>query len=428
LDRVVEAARAEVLAVVQARGGSKSILRKNARPLAGHPLVAYSIAAGLSARYVTRLIISTDDPELAAIAKDYGAEVPFMRPEALARDETPDLPLFQHALRWLKEREGYEPDVVVQLRPTSPLRPAGLVDQAVEALLENPRADSARGVTVSNQTPYKMWKVRGDGFLQPLLEAGGLHEPYNMPRQALPQILWQTGHIDAIRRDTILRHNSLTGQLVVPILIDRRYGIDIDTEADWEYANWVLENGQLAAIKPDSRPAAFANTIKRPLPPKLSLLAVDFDGVLTDNRVWVTEQGTESVACNRSDGLAIEMLRSHGVEVFVLSKESNPVVAARCNKLAVAFHQGVENKHAALRSIAMERGIDLAQTAYVGNDVNDLLCMASAGCGVAVADAHPEVLRQADIVLKVPGGRGAIREVCDLILATSRHVERRRHG
>jgi N-acylneuraminate cytidylyltransferase len=424
LDRLVKTSRAEVLAVVQARSGSKSIPRKNARPLAGHPLVAYSIAAGLDSRSVTRLIISTDDPELAAIAKDYGAEAPFMRPEALARDETPDLPLFQHALRWLKEREGYEPDVVVQLRPTAPLRPAGLVDQAVEALLANARADSVRSVTVANQNPYKMWKLREDGFLQPLLEPRGLREPYNMPRQTLPQTLWQTGHIEAIRRETILNHNSLTGQLVLPIFIDRCYSVDIDTEADWEYANWILENGGLVALKPESRSAALAKISKRPLPSKLSLLAVDFDGVLTDNRVWVTELGTESVACNRSDGLAIEMLRDDGIEVFVLSKESNPVVAARCNKLGVAFHQGVENKHAALQSIATERRVDLAQTAYVGNDVNDLLCMASSGCGIAVADAHPEVLRQADIVLKIPGGRGAIREVCDLILATRRHVER----
>jgi YrbI family 3-deoxy-D-manno-octulosonate 8-phosphate phosphatase len=426
LDRVVEAARAEVLAVVQARGGSKSIPRKNARPLAGHPLIAYSIAAALDARRVTRLIVSTDDQELAAIAKDYGAEVPFMRPEELAQDDTPDLPLFQHALHWLRECEGYEPDVVVQLRPTSPLRPAGLVDQAVEELLANGRADSARGVTLANQNPYKMWKVREDGFLQPLMEGVGLVEPYNVPRQLLPQILWQTGHIDVIRFETIRRDHSLTGQNVLPIVIDRRYCIDIDTEADWAYANWIVAHGQLPMITPKGRAAL--HPLKRIMPLHIALLVVDFDGVLTDNRVWIAEQGTESVVCDRSDGLGMEMLQRSGVNVFVLSKESNPVVAARCGKLGIAFRQGLEDKHAALLSLAAERKVGLAQIAYVGNDVNDLPCMAVAGCGIAVADAHPEVLERADIILKTPGGRGAIREVCDLILATNRHAERRRHG
>jgi N-acylneuraminate cytidylyltransferase len=421
LDRVVEAVPAEVLAVVQARGGSKSIPRKNARPLAGHPLVAYSIAAGLDARYVTRLIVSTDDQELAAIARDYGAEVPFMRPEELARDDTSDLPVFQHALNWLREHESYEPDVVVQLRPTSPLRPAGLVDQAVEALLANTRVDSVRGVAVASQNPYKMWKVREDGFLRPLLENVGLLEPYNMPRQLLPEILWQTGHIDVLRCETIRRDHSLTGQHVLPIVIDRRYCVDIDTEADWTYADWIVSHHHLAVITPKS-------CRTRQHPANVYLLVVDFDGVLTDNRVWVTEQGSESVACNRSDGLGIEMLQRHGVDVVVLSKESNPVVAARCGKLGIAFRQGVEDKRAALRSLAAEREVGLPQIAYVGNDINDLPCMAVAGCGIAVADAHPEVLRQADIILKARGGRGAIREVCDLVLATGRHLERRRHG
>jgi N-acylneuraminate cytidylyltransferase len=423
---VVEATPAEVLAVVQARGGSKSIPRKNARPLAGHPLIAYSIAAALDARRVTRLIVSTDDQELAAIAKDYGAEVPFMRPEGLAQDDTPDLPLFQHALDWLRECEGYEPDVVVQLRPTSPLRPAGLVDEAVEELLANARADSARGVTLANQNPYKMWKVREDGFLKPLMDGVGLLEPYNMPRQLLPQILWQTGHIDVMRCETIRRDHSLTGQNVLPIVIDRRYCIDIDTEADWAYANWIVAHDQLPMITPKSRAAL--HPVKRIMPLHVALLVVDFDGVLTDNRVWVAEQGTESVVCDRSDGLGIEMLQRNGVNVFVLSKESSPVVAARCGKLGIAFRQGVENKHAALLSLAAEREVGLPKIAYVGNDVNDLPCMAVAGCGIAVADAHSEVLQHADIILKALGGRGAIREVCDLILATNRHVERRRHG
>jgi YrbI family 3-deoxy-D-manno-octulosonate 8-phosphate phosphatase len=409
--------RAEVLGVVPARGGSKSIPRKNARLLGGHPLIAYSIAAGLSAGSVTRLIVSTDNLELAAIAREYGAEVPFLRPAELARDDTPDLPLFQHALDFLKEKECYEPDLVVQLRPTSPLRPVDLVDRAVEKLLSDSVADCVRGVTLANQTPYKMWKLREDAYLHPLLEIAGLNEPYNAPRQSLPPIFWQTGHVDAVRRETIQRDSSLTGKRVLPIVVDRQYCVDIDSEADWTYAAWLLSRGSYNGLRPQRRASAGDRVAKRPLPFRLSLLVFDFDGVLTDNRVWVSEEGVEAVACNRSDGLAIDMLRKHGVEMFVLSKEKSPVVGARCVKLRLPHQQGIDDKHAALRSLTTERGISLDEVVYLGNDVNDLECMLNVACGVAVADAHPDVLARADLVLNASGGRGAIRELCDLVIA-----------
>ena len=144
----------EVLAIVPARGGSKSIPRKNIRSFAGHPLIAYSIAAGLKAQIVTRVIISTDDEEIARVARRYGAETPFLRPPELAQDQTTDLPVFQHALQWLAENEGYHPDIVVQLRPTSPIRPPDCVDRAVKILMDFPETDSVRGVVPSGQNPY----------------------------------------------------------------------------------------------------------------------------------------------------------------------------------------------------------------------------------------------------------------------------------
>ncbi len=178
--------RAEVLAIIPARGGSKGIPRKNIRPFAGHPLIAYSIAAGIRAETVTRVIVSTDDERIAEVARQYYAETPFLRPLELAQDDTPDLPVFQHALNWLAENESYIPDVVVQLRPTSPIRPMGLVDEAVHILLSNPKADSVRGVVPAGQNPYKMWRIDAyTGQLKPLLEVPGLAEPYPAPRQQL---------------------------------------------------------------------------------------------------------------------------------------------------------------------------------------------------------------------------------------------------
>lgn len=418
MDSVVrEVENMEVLAVVQARKGSKLIPRKNIRPLAGHPLVAYSIAAGLAAHSVTRLIVSTDDPEIAAVSRDYGAEAPFLRPPELARDDSPDLPLFRHALCWLEDNEGYCPDIVVQLRPTSPLRPVGLIDEAVEELCACPEADCVRGVTTPNQNPYKMWRDGEDEFLQPLLSCK-FDEPYNMPRQHLPKVYWQTGHIDAIRYETIVVKKSLTGERVLPLPIDRIYCVDIDTKLEWAYAEWLLTTGVVPAVRPEGEATTSGAHQALPLPAKVALLVLDFDGVLTDNRVWVTEQGTEAVVCNRSDGMGLAMLRAQGIETAVLSTETNPVVAARCQKLSISCWQGVGDKVAALRVLATERNVDLAQLVYVGNDLNDLDCLRMAGCGVAVADAHPEVLRAADWILSKPGGQGSVRELCDLIIET----------
>jgi len=234
----------DVLALIPARGGSKSIPRKNIRPFAGHPLVAYSIAAGLEAETVTRVIVSTDDEEIAEIARQYGAETPFLRPVDYAHDLTPDLPVFQHALRWLDENERYRPEIVVQLRPTSPFRRVHHIDQAVYHLIEHPEADSIRSVCVPFQNPYKMWRVTEEGFMRPILEAP-YREAYNMPRQELPQVYWQTGYVDAAWADTILNKNSMTGDYILPLVISPSEWIDIDSADDWRRAERLLESGEV---------------------------------------------------------------------------------------------------------------------------------------------------------------------------------------
>jgi N-acylneuraminate cytidylyltransferase len=138
---------------------------------------------------------------------------------------------------------------------------------------------------------------------------------------------------------------------------------------------------------------------------------------MTDNRVLVFDDGREAVLCNRGDGMGLEMLKKAGVPLAVISKEINPVVGARCKKLKIPYLQGIEDKLAELTKIVRERGLELAQVAYVGNDVNDLECMHAAGVAIAPADSHPDALRAADLVTSAPGGFGAVREVCDLLLA-----------
>jgi YrbI family 3-deoxy-D-manno-octulosonate 8-phosphate phosphatase len=405
--------KSEVLAIIPARGGSKGIPRKNIRPFAGHPLIAYSIAAALQAGSVTRLVVTTDNQEIAEIARQYGAETPFLRPADLSGDRTLDLPVFQHTLTWLAENEKYHPDIVVHLRPTTPLRPPDLVDSAVHLMQAHSQADSVRGLTPAHQNPFKMWLMDGpDQPIRPLVTVPRMEEAYNAPRQELPTAYAHTGLIDIIRPATILEQLSMTGRTILPILFDPAYDADLDTLADWKRAELSILRSGLKMVWPGQPP--------RKMPEKIKLLILDFDGVLTDNRVWVDENGHELVAANRSDSLGINLLREVGVEAMVVSKETNPVVAARCRKMNIACVQGEDDKQSAIRNILADRHLDPAQAVYLGNDINDLPCFPLVGWAVAVADSLPEVARRADYVLSRAGGHAAVRELCDLILAEGR--------
>ena len=401
----------EVLAIIPARGGSKGIPRKNIRVFAGFPLLAYSIKAATQSDMVTRVIVSTDDEEIAAVAREYGAETPFMRPAELAEDNTTDLPVFQHALTWLKNHEGYQPDVVIQLRPTSPIRPVNCVDDAVRLLLGHPEADSVRGVVESAQNPYKMWRVDGtSGHMVPLIGIEGVREAYNAPRQNLPLVYWQTGHVDAIRPEVILKKDSMSGAIIKPLIIDTGFTVDIDTPADWILAERMVRDGNLEIVDPAKQRRVF------PTHPKL--LVMDFDGVLTDNRVWVNENGEEMVATNRGDGLGLGLLREIGsVECLVISKERNPVVEARCKKNNLPVMQAVDDKANALRQVMLDKHLKPDEVIYIGNDINDSPCFDVVGYAVCPSDSHPEVLRRADLILTRPGGFGVVRELCDILIA-----------
>ena len=403
----------EVLAIIPARGGSKGIPRKNIRNFSGFPLIAWSIAAAKQSELVTRVIVSTDDKEIADVAREWGAETPFLRPAEFAQDKTTDLPVFEHALNWLAANENYHPDLVVQLRPTSPIRPKNCVDDAVRILLQHAEAESVRGVVPAGQNPHKMWRLETgeQGPMKNLLEVDGIAEPYNAPRQVLPAIFWQTGHIDAIRPSVILG-GSMSGKTIYPLLIDPKFTVDLDNLNDWMRAEWLVAFGGLDLVWP--------GRARRPLPKNIKLLVLDFDGVVTDNRVWVSETGQEMIAAYRSDSLIMGKMKESGIEVVILSSEVNPVVAARARKMKVeAIHGvGLDDKRSVLENLLRKRKIDPEQVVYIGNDLNDLPCFDLVGWAVAVADAQPEVIRAADFVTVKTGGHGAVREICDLILST----------
>jgi YrbI family 3-deoxy-D-manno-octulosonate 8-phosphate phosphatase len=147
---------------------------------------------------------------------------------------------------------------------------------------------------------------------------------------------------------------------------------------------------------------------------KIRLVAFDFDGVFTDNMVYVLQDGSEAVRCNRSDGIGLQKLKKLGIETVIISTESNPVVSARAGKLKIRCLQDCQDKRTALEKVAQESGIALGEVAFVGNDINDLPCLSHVGLPVVVQDAHPDVVSLAAYRTQTRGGYGAVREICDL--------------
>jgi CMP-N-acetylneuraminic acid synthetase len=233
---VVIPKRQGVLAIVPARSGSKSVPHKNIRRFRGKPLIAHSIEQGLAARNVDRVLVSTDSEEYARIARGCGAEVPFLRPGAIAQDLSTDIEVFLHALAWLEEHENYRPELCLHLRPTYPLRSVADIEAAVDLLLARPDVDAVRSVTPAPHTPYKMWNLdEASGLLRPLLKSD-IPDAHNVARQALPPVWLQNAAIDVVRADVIQNARSMTGTRILPYRMSEIH--DIDTESDFAAAAW----------------------------------------------------------------------------------------------------------------------------------------------------------------------------------------------
>jgi CMP-N,N'-diacetyllegionaminic acid synthase len=232
----------KILALIPARGGSKGLPDKNILPLAGHPLIAYSIKAALDAPGINRVIVSTDSEQIADIARSYGAEVPFIRPAEYAQDHSLDIDVFRHALEWLRQHESYEPDLLVQLRPTSPVRFVADIEACIQKLASHSGADSLRIVTLAPHTPYKMWRLGTENEpMTPLLTLNGVADPYNQPRQQLPTVYWQIGTLDVIRPHAIVEQGSMSGRTILPYVVDQTQAIDIDDLASLQRAEAFLK-------------------------------------------------------------------------------------------------------------------------------------------------------------------------------------------
>lgn len=222
----------EVLAIIPARSGSKSVKDKNIRLIDGKPMLAYSIEHALSAECIDRVIVSTDSEEYAAIAREYGAETPFIRPAEYATDTALDYDVFLHALNYLEKEEGYVPELVVQLRPTYPIRRISDIENMVRYLKEHSEVDSIRCVAPAKEIAYKMWHMDESGMLSPIMKE--IPECYNMPRQQLPKVYYQNACIDVVRAEVITKKHSMSGSVIAGYEMSENF--DIDTEDEFKKA------------------------------------------------------------------------------------------------------------------------------------------------------------------------------------------------
>ena len=378
------------VAIIPARGGSKQVPRKNVQRVGGVPLVARAVHAALAADGIDLVVVSTDDEEIAAIGAAAGARI-VRRPAELSGDTATSESAILHALDELAA-DGIDTGVVAFLQATSPFIPADALSDAV-AQVAGGRADS---VFSAYETYGFLWRRDADGAAV-AINHDAAHRPRRQDRE--PHHL-ETGAFYVFSaagfRESRHRFFGHTAIAEVP----EWTAIEIDDEQQLRIAR------SLAALHEQ----------RHPIPVKA--VVTDFDGVHTDDTAIIDADGGERVRVSREDGMGVALLRAAGVPMLILSTEVNPVVRARAEKLRVPVLHGIDDKETALRGWAAEHGLDLADIAYLGNDVNDLPALRIVGWPVAVANAHPLVIEAARVVLSREGGRGAVRELVERVLSS----------
>ncbi len=231
------------VALIPARAGSKRLEGKNVRPLAGHPLIAYAIAAALDSGVFEAVVVSTDSPDIAAIARHYGAEVPHLRPPELAADLSPDIGWVRHMLQALRA-QGRAHDCFSILRPTSPFRTSATIRRAWERFAGRRDVDSLRAVERCKQHPGKMWKLQGDRIV-PLLDGGPVNPPWHsMAYQSLPEVLVQNASLEIAWSRVPLEEGTIAGTRIIPFFTQGYEGVDLNDVKDWWYAEHITASGE----------------------------------------------------------------------------------------------------------------------------------------------------------------------------------------
>lgn len=234
--------RPSIIALIPARSGSKRVPDKNIKPMAGHPLIAYSIASARQSGIFNNVVVSTDDQKYAEISKKYGAQVPFLRPKEMAGDLSPDIEWVEYTLKRLLQ-EGNDYDCFGILRPTSPFRMPETIQRAWSVFLGQTGVDSLRAVEKCKQHPGKMWVVRGKR-MTPLLPFGPPEQPWHSSQYpALPEIYVQNASLEIAWTRTVFDTQTISGHVVMPFFTQGYEGFDVNTPYDWNLAEFLVKTG-----------------------------------------------------------------------------------------------------------------------------------------------------------------------------------------
>ena len=232
-----------IVALIPARSGSKRLSDKNIRPLSGHPLMAYTIAAAFGSKIFSDVIVSTDSEKYAEIARYYGAEIPFMRPSEFSGDLSPDIEWVEYTLKRLK-KQGRDYDCFSILRPTNPFRQPETIQSAWQEFLTEDDADSLRAVQKCDQHPGKMWIVSGRR-MTPLLSNDSSKQPWHsMQYQSLPEVYVQNASLEIAWSRVVLQERTIAGHVVIPFVSKAYEGFDLNKPYDWQFANHLIQTGQ----------------------------------------------------------------------------------------------------------------------------------------------------------------------------------------
>lgn len=231
-------AKGVVAALIPARGGSKGVPRKNIKELGGFPLIAYSIAIACLSENVNRVIVSTDDEEIAQTAKQFGGEIPFMRPAELATDTSTDLDFVQHAMDWLQQNEGRIPEYFVHLRPTTPLRETSLMDEAISRFITSGDYSSLRSAHPAPESPYKWFRLKGKLEFASLIPELS-NEDINGDRRKFPEAYIPDGYVDVLKTKTILRTGGLYGDYMMAYISP--VCTEVDTKEEFEFLEYEIK-------------------------------------------------------------------------------------------------------------------------------------------------------------------------------------------
>lgn len=377
------------VAFIPVRGGSKSIPLKNIKEINCRPLIYWVLDAADECSAIDAIYVSTDSGKIKDIVNAYNSNkvhVIDRSPETATDEATTESAMIEFA-------RNYDFDTICLIQATSPLLTSADLAQGFEEFNKS-EIDSV--LSVVRQKRF-IWDCGDRGFFPLNYEIGTRPR-----RQSFHGFLVENGAFYITQRTALLKSkNRISGKIGIVEMPEETY-FEIDEPADWEIVEMLMKRRQ--------RSTHVKRTIK--------MFVTDCDGCLTDGGMYYSENGIESKKFNTKDGMGIAMLKEKGIIIGIITGESTSIVKKRAEKLQISeCHMGIKNKLSVLKAMSERYGVPLTDVAYLGDDINDILCIENVGLGCCVRDAHKSVKQVSKFITKSNGGDGAVREVCDFILA-----------